>query len=318
MAVILLAVLTLTVIPAECKAWYLPTLPEYTYVWPGWGSAVEPAAPEPLRPTEEEVSEENSESTWSQYFSLSSMDGWLPLSTTNQEPHLDNAESSTPSSAGSDWSSLLYPKNWFGNRSSSSGTAQESAVVDSVHLPRNDSTCEADTFLCPNLRDKFQASVCCSTPWLESGAYIGLGSECWIDLGDMEEQCDVLDCYKDVHTDNTGKWNTDGCTYVPDLFLNYEACVIHDLCYITPGVTKEECDRVMEENINKIYCNNVRTRERKICRLKALTAWAARKALSMTDSYFIQSEEIRQVCVPKDGLVIRAWKMTLRKFAGTV
>jgi hypothetical protein len=41
----------------------------------------------------------------------------------------------------------------------------------------------------------------------------------------------------------SGKWNTDGCTYVPDLFLNYEACVMHDLCYVTPGVTKvrESC-----------------------------------------------------------------------------
>ncbi len=36
----------------------------------------------------------------------------------------------------------------------------------------------------------------------------------------------------------SGKWNTDGCTYVPDLFLNFEACVMHDLCYITPGATK--------------------------------------------------------------------------------
>ncbi len=35
-----------------------------------------------------------------------------------------------------------------------------------------------------------------------------------------------------------GKWNTDGCTYVPDLFLNFEACVMHDLCYISPGATK--------------------------------------------------------------------------------
>jgi hypothetical protein len=36
----------------------------------------------------------------------------------------------------------------------------------------------------------------------------------------------------------SGKWNTDGCTYVPDLFLNFEACVMHDLCYISPGATK--------------------------------------------------------------------------------
>lgn len=50
---------------------------------------------------------------------------------------------------------------------------------------------------------------------------------------------------------------SDGCSFIPDKLLNYEACVIHDLCYITPGVTKEDCDRVMEDNINTIYCNNV-------------------------------------------------------------
>jgi len=55
-----------------------------------------------------------------------------------------------------------------------------------------------------------------------------------------------------------GKFNTtDGCTYIPDVLLNYESCVIHDLCYVTPGVTKTECDEVMKENINKIYCENV-------------------------------------------------------------
>ena len=36
-----------------------------------------------------------------------------------------------------------------------------------------------------------------------------------------------------------------------------QACVIHDLCYVTPGVTKAECDKVMKDNINKIYCDNV-------------------------------------------------------------
>ena len=39
--------------------------------------------------------------------------------------------------------------------------------------------------------------------------------------------------------------------------MQIKACVIHDLCYVTPGVSKEECDEVMKENINKIYCDNV-------------------------------------------------------------
>jgi hypothetical protein len=65
-------------------------------------------------------------------------------------------------------------------------------------------------------------------------------------------QADPLETHIPVQADNavqkvertlssvctSGKWNTDGCTYVPDLFLNFEACVMHDLCYITPGATK--------------------------------------------------------------------------------
>ena len=57
---------------------------------------------------------------------------------------------------------------------------------------------------------------------------------------------------------DNGHFNiSDGCTWLPDQLLNYEACVIHDLCYITPGLTKSTCDEVMQENINLIYCNNV-------------------------------------------------------------
>ena len=86
----------------------------------------------------------------------------------------------------------------------------------------------------------------------------------------MADQCNIFSCYG--NTDN-GTYSTDGCTYIPDIMLNYEvaivvwsnmflysavqSCVIHDLCYVTPGVTKEDCDEVMKDNINEIYCNNV-------------------------------------------------------------
>ena len=32
----------------------------------------------------------------------------------------------------------------------------------------------------------------------------GLGSECWMDLNDMEEQCDMMDCYMEDHENNNG------------------------------------------------------------------------------------------------------------------
>ena len=76
----------------------------------------------------------------------------------------------------------------------------------------------------------------------------------------------------------TGELNVNGCSYVPDTLFNrvsgvrrhyhpdvfndmsylclvflQAACDIHDLCYITPGATKEGCDRTFVENIILIY-----------------------------------------------------------------
>ena len=86
----------------------------------------------------------------------------------------------------------------------------------------------------------------------------------------------------------TGELNVNGCSYVPDTLFNrvsrlcYQnqtvtkyiirdfhfhkyftlindetysqaACDIHDLCYVTPGATKEGCDRTFVENIILIY-----------------------------------------------------------------
>ena len=51
--------------------------------------------------------------------------------------------------------------------------------------------------------------------------------------------------------------NTNGCSFIPDILLNHEACVIHDLCYVTPGASKTQCDDSMQKNINRVYCDNV-------------------------------------------------------------
>ena len=70
----------------------------------------------------------------------------------------------------------------------------------------------------------------------------------------MLDQCTVFSCYgvEDGHFNIS-----DGCSFIPDVLLNYESCVIHDLCYITPASTKPSCDRFMEANMNSIYCDNV-------------------------------------------------------------
>jgi len=108
-----------------------------------------------------------------------------------------------------------------------------------------------------------------------------------------------------------GKFNTtDGCTYIPDVLLNYESCVIHDLCYVTPGVTKTECDEVMKENINKIYCENVNIFEQRLCSLRA--SFAA-KALEWTDRYFLAAGLERETCQRTDSLLTRMWKYSLNR-----
>ena len=86
------------------------------------------------------------------------------------------------------------------------------------------------------------------------GSPIGLGSKCWVDMGALERQCSIFSCYKEG---NITLGNNNGCSYIPDRMLNYEACVIHDLCYVTPGTNKTACDNAMEKNIVTIYCDNL-------------------------------------------------------------
>ena len=43
--------------------------------------------------------------------------------------------------------------------------------------------------------------------------------------------------------------NVNGCSYVPNTLFNEAACNIHDLCYITPGASKQDCDDTFVTNI---------------------------------------------------------------------
>ena len=90
--------------------------------------------------------------------------------------------------------------------------------------------------------------------------------------------------------------------------MTLQACVIHDLCYVTPGVTKAECDDVMADNINKIYCDNVNRYERQICSARAA---AARSVLGWTDSHFTEARREREECSVADSFVTQLWKFSV-------
>jgi len=180
------------------------------------------------------------------------------------------------------------------------------SYMDSIY--RKDPVCKKQVLTCPDGVEKFTANTCCSSQWLSVGAPIGLGNECWFDLQTMMDQCSVYSCYG---VDN-GHFNiSDGCTWLPDQLLNYEACVIHDLCYITPGLTKSTCDEVMQENINLIYCNNVNRYERILCSMRAM---AASNVLGWTDQYFVDAGIFRDKCHRSDSYLSILWKSTLGKY----
>jgi len=146
---------------------------------------------------------------------------------------------------------------------------------------------------CPSPTITFPASVCCSALWLWLGAPLGLGNECTVDMSDMLSGCPDYDCYTNA---TTGELNVNGCSYVPDTLFNRAACDIHDLCYVTPGATKEGCDRTFVENIILIYCDNVPVVERVACRVRAQVAGAA---VAGFDSFFDAEAETRATCREK-------------------
>jgi len=171
---------------------------------------------------------------------------------------------------------------------------------------------ERKKFLCPNLKDQFKAAVCCNSNWLARGSSLNTGDECMIDLNEMERQCAIRTCYKTPDSLAEGSWNTDGCSYSPDYLLSYESCVMHDLCYVTPGTTKKGCDDAMEDNINKIYCDNVNYKDSYSCSLRSKVGRMANKVLSLTDRYFVLSQDEKETCELQDGFMSGSWKYVLR------
>jgi len=85
------------------------------------------------------------------------------------------------------------------------------------------------------------------------------------------------------------------------------ACNIHDLCYITPGSTKQGCDDTFVENIILIYCDNVNIIERIACRGRAQLAGAV---VSAIDSFYDDSEELRRSCSQTGGSMAIVTGMT--------
>jgi len=179
---------------------------------------------------------------------------------------------------------------------------------------KNINVCSEDkkVFLCPNLRQSFAARVCCDSNWLAKGANLNTGDECMIDLREMERQCEFRTCYKSPEYGETDFWNTDGCTLSPDYMLSYEACVMHDLCYVTPGTTKKGCDDAMEENIKKIYCENVNYADSYSCAIRSRVGDFASKILSLTDRYYEAAAQEREGCELQDGYMTGTWKYVLR------
>ena len=151
-------------------------------------------------------------------------------------------------------------------------------------------TCTTVQLWCPSPSSSFTARACCSSLWLSLGAPVGLGNECTIQMSDMEAGCPMYDCYKNK-TD--GSLNVNGCSYVPNTLFNVGACNIHDLCYITPGATKKECDDTFVDNILRIYCHNVNVLEQLACTGRAQVAGAV---VSAINTFYDDSEEIRAGC----------------------
>ncbi|XP_023347504.1 uncharacterized protein LOC111716294 isoform X1 [Eurytemora carolleeae] len=147
---------------------------------------------------------------------------------------------------------------------------------------------EVEVF-CPDPSYKFKTQTCCSVVWWSLGAGLGVGNECVINMDEMRSNCPMYDCY----FKQTGEWNSNGCSYVPEMLLNENSCDIHDLCYITPGATKDSCDTSFVENIGRIYCNNVHFVEYLACRSRASIAGSVVQGFS---SFWDESEGTRKSC----------------------
>jgi len=99
----------------------------------------------------------------------------------------------------------------------------------------------------------------------------------------------------------TGELNANGCSWVPNTLFNEAACNIHDLCYITPGASKRDCDQTFVSNIISIYCDNVNPLERLSCVGRAQLAGAV---VSAIDSFYDDSAGVRASCRPTNRIPV--------------
>jgi len=215
----------------------------------------------------------------------------------------DIALQSSPVTDG-ETQNMSWSWSWFQDGDETSAVSEEHVTP---HIPF---CTEPKSFLCPNLKDEFHVPVCCNSHWIAKKVSLETRDVCMIDLNEMERQCEIRTCYKSPNSTVPGKWDTDGCSSAPDYMLSYESCVLHDLCYITKETTKKECDEALEQNINKIYCDNMN--DSWSCYFRSHAASLASFILSQTDRYYILSNQTRQTCPVEDGFFAATWKYVLR------
>jgi len=109
-------------------------------------------------------------------------------------------------------------------------------------------SCRLVTLSCPDSSHSFTASACCE----EGVCFLEHGSQ------SIARMCPIYSCY---HYNPTSKrfGSQNGCSVVPNTWLNREACIIHDLCYMTPGANQKQCDDNMLANTAAIHFENAET-----------------------------------------------------------
>jgi len=107
-------------------------------------------------------------------------------------------------------------------------------------------TCQEVSLHCPDTKGDFDTIACC----YNTGP---ISSKCFLrDPSHIATRCSLYSCYLyDQVVKRFGA--TNGCSVVPNSWLNEEACIIHDLCYSTIGANRTLCDRQLRENVNSIH-----------------------------------------------------------------
>jgi len=107
-------------------------------------------------------------------------------------------------------------------------------------------TCQQVSLHCPDTDGNFETTACC----YNTGP---ISSKCFLrDPSHIATRCSLYSCY--LYDQVVGRFGaTDGCSVIPNSWLNEEACIIHDLCYSTIGANRTICDRQLRENVNRIH-----------------------------------------------------------------